>query len=50
LQVTNLNEIADDTNGKIQYLAQHVVTKPIIMEEILNPQVWATKETCKSKE
>lgn len=43
--LTNLQEIADETNGKILYLADHVVVSPIEIEEILNPHVWSTRET-----
>ena len=43
--LTNLKEIADETNGKVQYLADHVVTKPIYISAILNSQVWSAQET-----
>lgn len=44
-QLTQLQEVADETSGKIQYFANHVVTKPIQILRVLNPQVWDTKET-----
>jgi hypothetical protein len=44
-ELTNLQEIAEETNGKVQYLADHLVTKPVEIQRILNPQVWATQET-----
>lgn len=44
-QLTDLEEIADETNGKVQYIADHVVTQPVYIDQILNPQVWTTKET-----
>eukprot|EP00797_Seminavis_robusta_P033287 Sro769_g199790.2 (203) ;mRNA; r:22679-23287 len=44
-KLTKLREIADETNGRVQFLADHVVTQPIHIQAILNPQVWATKET-----
>lgn len=44
-QMTQIQEIADETNGEIQYFANHVVTKPVQLLRVLNPQVWNTKET-----
>jgi hypothetical protein len=44
-ELTRAREVADDTNGVIQYLAHHVITKPIQIERILNPQVYSTRET-----
>lgn len=43
--LTHLQEIADETNGTIQYLADHVVVSPVKVHQILNPHVWATQET-----
>jgi hypothetical protein len=44
-ELTNLQKVTEESNGKIQYLADHVVTNPVEIKHILNPQVWATQET-----
>jgi hypothetical protein len=44
-QVTSLREVADDTNGVIQYVVNHAVTKPVRIQRILNPRVHDTRET-----
>lgn len=44
-EVTSIQEIADATNGKIQYVAQHLVSKPVKINKIINPQDWSTRET-----
>jgi hypothetical protein len=44
-EVVHVKEVADETNGVIQYMANHLVTKPILIKSVLNPQVWETQET-----
>lgn len=44
-RVTNLQEIADETNGQVQYLADHTVVSPVAIDHFLNPQVWATQDS-----
>jgi hypothetical protein len=41
-EVVQVQEVADQTNGVIQYLANHLVTKPIYIERICNPKAWST--------
>ena len=43
--LTNLQEVADETNGQILFLADHVVVSCVEIEHILNPHVWATQQT-----
>lgn len=44
-EAVHVKEVADETNGVIQYVVNHLVTKPILIKRILNPQVWETQET-----
>jgi hypothetical protein len=45
LMLTDVREIADETNGIYQYVGNHIVTKPIKIDAIMNPQAFRTKET-----
>ena len=45
-QLTGVQEVADETNGKWQYICQHrVLHRPIRIHRILNPKVYASEET-----
>lgn len=43
-EVVSLQEVADETNGVVQYLTNHLVTKPVRIERVMNPQQWETQE------
>jgi hypothetical protein len=44
-EIMQVKEVADETNGQVQYLCNHLVTKPVKMKAIINPEVWSTQET-----
>jgi Lon protease-like protein len=44
-EITNVQEVADETQGRIHMVCNHVVTKPVRMESIVNPTAWLTQET-----
>ena len=44
-EIMMVKEVADETNGQIQYLCNHLVTKVIKMNAIVNPHAWKTEET-----
>jgi hypothetical protein len=44
-EIMQVKEVADETNGQIQYLCNHLVTKPVEINAIVNPEVWSTQET-----
>ena len=44
-EVVSVQEVADETNGIYQYVADHVVTKTVRLERIINPLVMVTQET-----
>jgi hypothetical protein len=44
-EAVHVKEVADETNGVIQYQATHLVTKPILIKRILNPEAWESQET-----
>jgi hypothetical protein len=44
-KITDIKEVADETNGMIQYRCNHFVTRAIRIQRILNPHVWETQET-----
>jgi hypothetical protein len=45
VEIMQVKEVADETNGQIQYLCNHLVTKPVKMKAIINPEAWSTEET-----
>ena len=45
VEIMQVKEVADETNGQIQYLCNHLVTKPVKMKAIINPDAWSTEET-----
>lgn len=44
-EIMMVKEVADETNGQIQYLCNHLVTKVIKVNAIVNPDAWKTEET-----
>jgi Lon protease-like protein len=44
-KITDIKEVADETNGMIQYRCNHRVTRAIRIQRIVNPHVWETQET-----
>jgi Lon protease-like protein len=44
-KITDIKEVADETNGMIQYRCNHRVTRAIRIQRIINPHVWETQET-----
>ena len=45
-EITNVREVADETQGQIQYVCQHTIhPQPVKISNILNPQVFSTRET-----
>ena len=44
-QITDWQEVADETNGVFQYVCQHVVTYPVRIHSVLNPLAWQTRDT-----
>lgn len=45
LMLTHVREVADETNGLYQYVGNHIATKPIQIDSVLNPRDYQTKET-----
>ena len=44
-QITEWQDVADETNGNFQYICNHVVTYPVRLHRVLNPKAYHTKET-----
>lgn len=44
-EIMQIKEVSDETNGQIQYVCNHLVTKPVKMKAIINPDAWVTKES-----
>jgi hypothetical protein len=44
-EITRLEDVADQTNGQIQLLCHHLVTKTVRIDKIVNPSAWTSKET-----
>ena len=44
-QITNWQEIADETNGVYQFACEHVVTYPVKLHRVLNPNDYHTQDT-----
>jgi hypothetical protein len=45
-EITDWKEVADETNGVLQYVCDHVVhCRPVRIHRVVNPHAWMTKET-----
>jgi hypothetical protein len=45
-EVTDWKEVADETNGVLQYVCDHTITPtPVRIHHVVNPHAWTTKET-----
>lgn len=44
-QITDWQEVADETNGVFQYVCQHVVTYPVKLSRVLNPRAYHLQDT-----
>jgi Lon protease-like protein len=44
-EVTNWQEVADESKGVFQYVCQHEVRHPVRIHRVLNPDAWRTQDT-----
>jgi Lon protease-like protein len=44
-EIVRVQDIADQTNGQVQLVCDHLVTKPVRIASIVNPSDWNTKIT-----
>ena len=44
-EIVRVQDVADQTNGEVQMLCHHLVTKPVRISSIVNPSDWNTKFT-----
>jgi len=44
-EIMRLEDVADQTNGKIQLLCHHLVTKTVRIDKIVNPSAWTSQTT-----
>ena len=44
-EIMRLEDVADQTNGKVQLLCHHLVTKTVRIDKIVNPSAWTSKTT-----
>jgi hypothetical protein len=41
-EITRIEDVADQTNGQVQLLCHHLVTKTVRIDKIVNPSAWTT--------
>jgi len=44
-EIVRVDDIADETQGQIQLVVQHLVTRPVRIDSIVNPADWRTQST-----
>jgi Lon protease-like protein len=44
-EVVGVEDIADQTQGQVHLVAQHLVTRPVRINNIVNPDAWTTRST-----
>jgi hypothetical protein len=44
-EIMQVRDVADETNGQFQLVCNHLVTKPVEIHSIVNPQDFATRST-----
>jgi Lon protease-like protein len=44
-EIVQVEDVADQTNGQISLLCNHLVTKPVRIDSVVNPSDWSTQLT-----
>jgi Lon protease-like protein len=44
-EIVQVEDVADQTNGQISLLCNHLVTKPVRIDSVINPSDWSTQLT-----
>ena len=44
-EIVRVEDIADQTRGQVHLVAQHLVTRPVRIDAIVNPDAWTTQST-----